>query len=445
MLTARELSDYQLEALKFIDNKRKCALFMEMGLGKTVTTLTAAQSYLTGGVAKKVLIIAPLRVAKYTWEQEARNWEHLTDLRFSLCVGSKKNRESALESPHDILIVNKENTEWLVRKLGNRMPYDMLVIDESSTFKHWKSRRFLALRTVLSSFKIRILLTGTPAPRSYEDLWSQIYIIDEGARLGKHITQYRDRYFTNMFNKYYVIKPPSVPIINDLIADVCMTIKADDYIKLPTKLFNTEYLELTAPIRKKYTEFKKTLLAQFDNVEIIAANAAVLTNKLLQFCNGNVYDTDTRVAHHVHNLKLQAIRDIIDDNPGENFLIAYNYRTDLTDIKKHIKEAEELNDDTIERWNRGEIRVLCLHPRSAGHGLNLQMGGSSILWYGVTFDLELYLQFNARLHRRGQKNTVSITHIVIKDSIEDKVLASLQSKELTQEQLLNFLKKELTP
>jgi|JYMV01.1.fsa_nt_gi SNF2 family DNA or RNA helicase len=447
-----DLHEYQNKALAFIKDKRKCALFLDMGLGKTVSTLTAISDMLDDFSINKILIIAPLRVANTVWKQEAQKWDHLKHLNFSLVTGSGKERAKAIEAEADIYIINRENVKWLTEGhegLGRatikwKWKWDMVVVDESSSFKSHKSQRFKALRKMTKHFKSVVLLTGTPSPNGIADLWSQMYLLDNGERLGRTLGNFRSRFLVQEGYMSYAYRPRkgSSEEIQGLIKDVCITMSAEDYLELPEKISLRECIELPDNVQAQYDELEKEFLLTLESGDVEALSAAVLGNKLLQVCNGAVYDTEG-VAHTIHDLKLKALKEIIEDHPNENFLIAYNFRSDLVRLSKMFPQGVTLSKSTeeIDRWNKGEIKLLFAHPASAGHGLNLQAGGSNIVWFGLNWSLELYQQFNARLHRQGQNKPVKIIHIVVKKGIDEKVMKALGSKAKTQKDLLEYLKK----
>jgi SNF2 family DNA or RNA helicase len=439
-----DLHEYQNKALAFIKDKRKCALFLDMGLGKTVSTLTAISDMLDDFSINKILIIAPLRVANTVWKQEAQKWDHLKHLKISIATGNLKKRAEAIRSDSDIYIINRENVDWLFSIKWKNTKFDMLVVDESSSFKSHKSKRFKALRKTTKNYKSVVLLTGTPSPNGIADLWSQMYLIDNGERLGRTLGNFRSRFLTQEGYMSYAYRPRkgAAEEIQGLIKDVCITMSAEDYLELPEKISLREYIELPTNVQAQYDELEKEFLLTLESGDVEALSAAVLGNKLLQVCNGAVYDTEG-VAHTIHDLKLKALKDIIEDHPNENFLIAYNFRSDLVRLSKMFPQGVTLSKSTeeIDRWNKGEIKLLFAHPASAGHGLNLQAGGSNIVWFGLNWSLELYQQFNARLHRQGQNKPVKIIHIVVKKGIDEKVMKALGSKAKTQKDLLEYLKK----
>lgn len=444
MLTRSNLHDYQNKALAFIKDKRKCALFLDMGLGKTVSTLTAVSDMLDDFAVNKILIVAPLRVANTVWKQEAQKWDHLKHLKISIVTGNHNNRIKAMQTDADIYVINRENVDWLFGIKWKNTKLDMLVIDESSSFKSHKSKRFKALRKNTKDFKSVVLLTGTPSPNSIADLWSQMYLIDNGERLGRTLGNFRSRFLTQAGYMSYTWKPRkgADKEIQKLIEDVCITMSAEDYLELPEKISLSEYVELPENVQAQYNELEKEFLITLESGDIEALSAATLGNKLLQMCNGAVYDSEG-IAHIMHDIKLKALKEIIEDHPNENFLIAYNFKSDLVRLSKTFPQGVTLSKSTedITKWNKGKIKLLFAHPASAGHGLNLQAGGSNIIWFGLNWSLELYQQFNARLHRQGQDKPVKIIHIVVKDGIDEKVMKALGSKAKTQKDLLEYLKK----
>jgi SNF2 family DNA or RNA helicase len=415
-----------------------------MGLGKTTSTLTAISDLRDSFLIHKVLIIAPLRVANSVWAQEVQKWSHLKALRVSVCTGPSKKRLGALHIDADIYVINRENVEWLVEQYGTRWPFDMVVIDESSSFKSASSKRFRALRKTLPYTTHMVLLTGTPSPNGLIDLWAQVYLIDFGKSLGRTMTAYKQRFFEQDYMGYnFAPRPGSEKLIHDLIGSFTINMSADDYLDLPRRIDVTVKTTLPPAIMETYRNFEKTLLAELeDGEEVEAMSAAVLANKLLQFANGGMYTDEHRNWSDIHSSKLDALAEIIEDNAGENMLVSYNYRFDLERLQKRFPNAVVLDkqQETIDRWNRGEIRLMLAHPASAGHGLNLQGGGSLIVWFGLTWSLENYLQFNARLHRQGQLKPVRVIHIVTENTIDERVLNVLAAKDRTQRALLSALK-----
>ena len=426
-----------------------CGLLLDMGLGKTVSTLTAVQDLLMLEDIKRVLVIAPKRVAEDTWSTECKKWDHLNNLKISKILGTLKQRQTAIEIEADIYIINRENVTWLVNNYYNNWKWDCLVIDEFSSFKSSKSQRFRSLKKVIGRFKRVIGLTGTPAPNNLIDLWPQIYLLDQGKRLGRTLTSYRETYFTPGRSKGYVvfdyrIKPGAEEEIYKRIGDICISMKAKDYLKLPDVVYNEVQVEIPESNKALYKELKKDLIIELDNSDIVASNAAVLSNKLLQMANGAIYDEDKNIVE-IHDEKLKKLLDIIEAANGNPVLVFYTFKHDLKRIQDFL-QAEKINSepiggsDCIKRWNEGKIQVLLCHPASAGHGLNLQYGGHIMVWFGLTWSLELYQQANARLYRQGQKEVVTIHHIIAKNTIDEDVMLSLKNKEINQDRLIEAVK-----
>lgn len=449
MLTRNNLEDYQLKAIDFIKNKLNCALFLKMGTGKTASSLTAISDLQDDFFITKTLVIAPLRVANHTWKSEIRNWGHLKDLKVAICTGSEKERLKALKSKADIYCINRENVKWLIDNFSKSWKWDSLIIDESTSFKKHNTQRFKYIRKVIDKFKIRILLTGTPCPNGYLDLWSQLYLLDKGERLGRNITIYKQKYFIpSGFNGYqWKIKDGAESEIKEKIKDICFSTEPKSDRPKP-RIIN-EYVDLTGKIKDDYKQLEKEYLLTLEkkyysalekDKEIVVKNAATLGGKLLQYCNGALYD-ENKNWHAIHDLKFKALKDIIEDNPNESFLIAHNFKFDLIRLKKLFPYAEILSEDgkEIDEWNNKKIKILLAHPASCGHGLNLQEGGFNVVWFGLNWSLELYEQFNARLDRKGQKDTVNIIHILLKGGLDEKVLTALNSKAVTQDNLVKFL------
>jgi len=443
-LNREHLHDYQNRAIDFIKEKERCGLFLGMGLGKTTSTLTAISDLQDSFAVQKVLVIAPLRVANSTWAQEAEKWDHLKHLKVSVCTGFEKARRSALHREADVYVINRENVVWLVDLYKKKWPFDCVIVDESSSFKNPSAKRFRALKKALPYTNYMVLLTGTPSPNSLMDLWPQMYLIDFGESLGRTITGYRQRFFEQDFMGYrYTIRDGCAEKIHNLISDRVISMSAEDYLDLPDRIDLETKVELPAGVMKRYKELEKTLLAELETgEEVEAVSAAALANKMLQFSNGAAYHDEHKNWAEIHKEKLDALADIVEDNPDENMLVAYNYRFDLERLQKRFPQAVVLDKEheTIERWNRGEIKMLLAHPASAGHGINLQRGGSMSVWFGLNWSLELYQQFNARLHRQGQTKPVRIIHIVAKGTIDERVLMVLKDKDATQASLLNALK-----
>lgn len=455
-LTEKNLHDYQRTTVDFIIEHPYCGVFLDLGLGKTVSTLTAINALMFDYIdIKSVLVIAPKRVAESVWQEEAQKWGHLRHLTFSKIIGTAKQREDALRAKADIYIISRDNIVWLQKLLeGKRPPFDTIVIDELSSFKSHQAKRFKALRAIRPYVKRLIGLTGTPAPNSLIDLWPQIYLLDRGVRLGKTITQYRTTYFrpgrTNGHVVYnYVLQPEADKLIYDKIGDICISMKAKDFLNMPPRIDNYIRLEMPDNLKAQYKDFEKTKVLDFmastQESGISAINAAVLSNKLLQFANGAVYDDDKR-AHHIHGIKLDALQELIEDANGQSVLVAWAYQFDRDRIMGHfasLNPRELKGDKDIRDWNDGKIQLLLAHPASAGHGLNLQAGGHIIVWFGPTWSLELYQQFNARLYRQGQTQPVVINHLVLQGSHDEDVVKALGRKDKGQESLLASIKAKM--
>jgi len=443
MLSRHNLHAYQNKAVDFILSEKRCMLALEMGLGKTTSTLTAVCDMLDSFTANKVLVVAPLRVANSVWAQETRLWEHLNHLRVSVCTGTEKARRSALSLDADIYVINRENIPWLVVNYGKNWDFDVVVIDESSSFKNPSSKRFKALRKMLPKIETMVLLTGTPSPNGLLDMWSQMYLIDYGERLGRTLTGYKQRFFeADYFGRKFEIRNGAAEKIHSLLTDKIIHMSAEDYLDMPARIDLSVEVDIGNALIG-YQEFERTMLAELETgEEVEAVTAAVLANKLMQYANGALYTDDQGSWQETHSAKLDALAEIVEDNTGENMLVAYNYKSDLARLLKRFPHARVLDksQDTIDAWNRGEIPMLLAHPASAGHGLNLQKGGALCVWFGLNWSLELYQQFNARLHRQGQTRPVRIVHIVARDTIDGRVLSVLRDKDASQSSLLNALK-----
>ncbi|HCT0376707.1 TPA: DEAD/DEAH box helicase, partial [Staphylococcus pseudintermedius] len=420
-------------------------LFLDMGLGKTVSTLTAF-SDLQLLDTNKMLVIAPLNVAKDTWADEIDKWEHLKHLRVSKVLGSPKQRIAALNKEADIYVTNKENTKWLCDQYKKDWPFDMVVIDELSTFKNPSSQRFKAIRKKQPLIKRFVGLTGTPSPNSLLDLWAQVYLIDRGERLETSFSRYRERFFKpthqvsdHVFN--WELRDGSEEKIYELIEDVCLSMKAGDYLDMPERIDAVQSVNLSSKERKLYDELEKHyILESEEDGTIVAQSGASLSQKLLQLANGAVY-TDDESVRHLHDRKLDKLEEIIEESQGQPLLVFYNFKHDKERIMERFDEVVTLDDKGYkDKWNAGKVKILLAHPASAGHGLNLQQGGHIIVWFGLTWSLELYQQANARLYRQGQQHTTIIHHIMTDNTIEQRVYKALQNKELTQEDLMQAIK-----
>lgn len=440
--------EYQEYATRFIERNETAAVFLECGLGKSVITLTAIKNLIQKGKVKKVLVVAPLRVAKNTWTDELQKWDHLDGLTYAVAVGMLSERKQALKANAKITIINRENVEWLIEKSGYPFDFDMLVIDELSSFKSYKAKRFKALLKVRPLITRAVGLTGTPSSNGLMDLWAEFRILDLGERLGRYITRYRLNYFTpdkrnGMVVFSYKPLPGAEEKIYDKIDDITISMKAKDYIKLPDLVMNTVKVEMDETAKSKYDVLKSDMVIDIASQEIDAINAAALSNKLMQMANGAIY-TENEKYIQIHDAKLDALEDLIESANGKPVLVAYWFKHDLARIKSRFPFVREIkSSEDIKAWNNGDIEVGIIHPASAGHGLNLQSGGSTLIWFGLTWSLELYQQTNARLYRQGQKETVVIHHIVTKGTIDERVLKVLAQKEKTQDALIDAVKAEL--
>jgi len=392
----------------------------------------------------KVLVIAPKRVAEDTWSRETTKWDHLNHLKISKMLGSEKQRLEALRAKADIYVINRENVGWLVKQLGLKWDFDMVVIDELSSFKNHQSIRFKELKKIRPFIKRLVGLTGTPAPNGYMDLWAQLYLLDRGQRLGKNITTFRKEYFNTIARpgfQLYSLRKGSVDLINNQIKDICISMKAKDYLKLKEPLLINVPVVLDKKEMDRYKELEKEKILEVGGKEITAVNAAAVTTKLLQLANGAVYD-ENRAVIEIHDKKLERLHELIEEANGNPVLVFYSFLHDLDRIKGYLKEDVRILEtaDDIADWNNKKIKILLAHPASAGHGLNLQDGGNIIIWFGLTWSLELYLQANARLHRQGQAEGVIIHHLIAEGTVDEDVLQVLQGKEQRQEDLLRALK-----
>lgn len=445
---------YQRYAIDFIENNPVSALLLDMGLGKTSITLSALNDLLFDYFdVHRILIVAPLRVARNTWSDEIAKWDHLKDLQFSIVVGTEAERIAALKAKADIYIINRENVQWLIEKSGQPFNFDMLVIDELSSFKNHQAKRFKALMKVRPKVKRVVGLTGTPSSNGLMDLFAEFKILDMGARLGRFIGQYRNTYFkpdkvNGPIVYSYKLLPGAEDAIYQQISDITISMKATDHLKMP-ELINTKYMvHLSDKEKKKYEDMKKELVLALPEGEITAANAASLSNKLSQMANGAVYSDDEGIIP-IHERKLDALEDVIEAANGKPILIAYWFKHDLMRIEERLKskgiEYQKLDSDaSIKKWNNKELPVALIHPVSAGYGLNLQSGGSTLVWFGLTWSLELYQQTVARLYRQGQSSgTVTIIHILTESTVDERMMTALAEKDSTQAALINAVKAEL--
>lgn len=484
------LHTYQLHIIDHILAHPSSGIFVEMGLGKTIATLTAVSRLMFDSFEiSKVLVIAPKFVAEHVWSTETDKWEHTRFLRLSLVTGTEKQRIAALNAAADIYIINRENVVWLVNHFRSHFPFDMIIIDELSSFKSPKAQRFKALRHVLPHVRRIVGLTGTPAPNGLIDLWSQIYLLDQGKSLGKRLTLFRDKYFTpgrrnGPIIYEYKLKPGADNEIHQAISGICISMKSADYLELPGRIDHYLKVKLDKDTMKRYTDFEATLMLELlQGHEITAVNAAVLSGKLRQFANGAVYDDDKNFIT-IHDVKLEALKELVEQANGDPVLIFYEFRHDLLRIMQTLKEynpqslspnspeypqsslspkspksslsncqihtssnpqisTSSNSTQTISEWNSGNIPVLLAHPASAAHGLNLQYGGSTIVWFGTNWSLELYQQANARLYRQGQSRPVNVYHLIAENTIDEDVIKSLTTKSASQESLMQSIKARL--
>ena len=441
--------DYQTYATKFIEEHPVAAVLLDMGLGKSVITLTAIKNLcLDTFEVQKILVIAPLRVARDTWKAELEKWEHLRCIKYSVAVGTEAERKAALQKPANLYIINRENVGWLIEQSGLPFDYDMVVIDELSSFKSHQAKRFRSLMKVRPTVKRMVGLTGTPSSNGLMDLWAEFRLLDMGKRLGRFITHYRDEFFRPDKRNGQVIfsykpKDGAEEEIYRRISDITISMKSTDFLQMPECVINEVEVSLSDKEMKMYNGLKKDLVLAISNKEIDAVNAGALSNKLSQMANGAVYDEDKNYIE-IHDRKLDALEDLIEQSNGKPVLVAYWFKHDLERIKKRFTVREIKTSKDIADWNNGSIPVAVIHPASAGHGLNIQEGGSTLIWFGLTWSLELYLQTNARLWRQGQKSkTVVIHHIITKGTIDERIMKALRTKETTQYALMDAVKAEI--
>ncbi|MEG0165907.1 DEAD/DEAH box helicase [Anaerorhabdus sp.] len=458
--------EYQLMSLKHLEQNTSAGLFLDCGLGKTVVTLTFLKELLYDYfVTGKILVIAPLRVAEDTWSREIEKWDHLNTLTISKVLGPPKRREDALTNQADIYIINRENVEWIVDYYKKTWPFKTIVIDELSSFKSSKSKRFRALKKILPFTSRVIGLTGTPAPRNLLDLWAEIYLLDQGARLGRTNTKFKESFFNPGKRNGHIVyewipKEQAEEDIYNRIGDICMSLTADDWLNVPERIDLIHEIELTPKARKLYNQLEKEKIAEINKSTIVGGNAAVVVGKLLQIANGAIYvhsseqtqesiygEAESPDVEVVHDEKLKCLEQLIEEANGQPVMVFYNYKHDYEEIDMwcgktyNIRTIESSQD--IQDWNDGKIEVLLVHPDSMGHGLNLQDGGNIIIWFGLTWNLESYMQANARLHRQGQKKAVLVHHIIAKDTVDEDVMNSLKNKAITQNDLIQAVKARL--
>ena len=442
--------DYQAYAVEYIEEHPAAAVLLDMGLGKTVITLTAIVNLLFDSFqAHRILVIAPLRVARDTWPAEIQKWDHLRGLTWSVIIGTQQERMAALQKQADIYLINRENVQWLIEKSGMPFDFDMVVVDELSSFKSWQAKRFKSLMKVRPMVRRIVGLTGTPSSNGLMDLWAEFRILDLGKRLGRFITHYRDAFFLpDKRNQQQIFtykpRPGAEEEIYRRIGDMTISMRATDHLKMPERIENRVVVRMDDQERNIYDRMKAELIVQIQGQEIDAVNAAALSGKLCQMANGASYAEDRAVVQ-IHERKLDALEDLIEGANGKPLLVAYWFKHDLARIQKRFPEAREIRTSKdIQDWNAGNIPVALIHPASAGHGLNLQAGGNTLVWFGLTWSLELYMQTNARLWRQGQQaGTVIIHHIITEDTIDERIMDALERKDKTQSALIDAVKAQL--
>lgn len=448
--------NYQRVAIERLVSSPRLALFQDMGLGKTVEVLTAIQTLRMRWRVSRVLVVAPKKVAEATWSNEAAQWDHLSDMKIVPVLGTLTKRIMALNTPADLYVINRENIPWLVDYYRNEWPFDGVVLDESSSFKNPQSKRFKALKKVLDRIQWLVLLTGTPAPNGLEDLWAQIYLLDQGQRLGRTISSFRDAFFTQDKSypgqqyRTYTPQPGADKRIEDAIADICVSMKAEDYLELPEYIEDVVPVELDAPAKKAYKKLEREMLLEIDGATITAGTAAVLNGKLLQLCSGAVYDTNGQ-AQEVHGCKVEAFLEVVEQLNGQHALVFYWYKHEVDRLLDalarqfpSLRVRVYLGDADAAAWNAGEVDILLAHPASCGYGLNLQKGGHHMVWFGFpNWALEIYQQACKRLHRQGQQFPVVSHLMVVQGGMDQAVVAALQEKGDAQEALMQALKAKI--
>lgn len=443
---------YQRYAIERILQDNSLGLFLDMGLGKTVITLTAINDLkFNRWAVSRCLVVAPKKVAEATWSHEAEKWDHLRHLKIIPVLGSLKKRVQALHTPGDMWVINRENVPWLVEYFRNNWPFDMVVLDESSSFKNPQSKRFKAMKLVMSRIARLVLLTGTPAPNGLEDLWAQIYLLDAGERLGRTISSYREAFFTQDYARpgqmyrTYTPQQDAASRIQAAISDICVSMKSEDYLELPDYIESTVPVALDAKAKRAYDKLEKEMLLEVDTQLVTAQSAAVLNGKLLQLCSGAVYDSTGEVVN-IHDCKLEAFLETIEQLNGEHALVFYWFKHEADRLTKALAKTDKVvrvyqGPEDEKAWNAGEVDILLAHPVSCGYGLNLQAGGHHAIWFGYpNWALEIYQQANKRLHRQGQKHPVICHHLVVQGGMDEDVIAALHDKGATQESLMQALK-----
>lgn len=443
-MTAFKPHPYQTYAIRRIVDGPAVGLMLDMGLGKTVITLTAVRELIYERLAvRRALVIAPKKVAEATWQAEGAKWDHLADLRFSTVLGDAKARRAALETTADVYVINRENVVWLVDYYGERQwPFDMVIVDESSSFKNPGAKRFKALRKVRGRINRIVILTGTPAPNGIMDLWAQVWLLDRGQRLGKFVSRFREYFFTyNPWKYEYTPKPGAFAEVQRRIGDICVSMSAADWLQLPERIVHDVPVALGEASRKAYRKLEREMLLEADGETITALSAGTLTNKLLQLCGGSLYDGEGQV-HRVHTDKLEALTELVESLNGEPCLLFYGFRHEIDPIRAVLGEGVRMLESAADAdaWNAGKVKVLLAHPASCAYGLNLQAGGRHIIWYTLTWSLELYQQANARLYRQGQEKPVIIHRLLVQGGVDWDVAKALEGKADMQDALLASLK-----
>ena len=446
-LDRSDLHAYQVAAVEFVLDLDRVSLWLDLGLGKTIVSLTAIVDWLDSCAAARVLVIAPLRVARNVWAQEAASWAHTDHLTVALALGTAAERRAAIDGGAEVTVINRENVAWLVKDLKARRkpwPFDTVIVDESSSFKNRSSARWRALKSALPYIDRIVLLTGTPAGNGLIDLWAQQYLVDGGAALGRTLTAYRSRYFEPDYMGWaWTERPGAEDDIHERLRPTTRSLAAADYLDMPERFDVRIPVYMDGSLDQMYSDFKRKAVIDLETATVEAVSAGVLAGKLLQFAQGALYTEGTEYEV-IHDLKLDVLAELVEDNPAENLLIAYRYQSDLARLMARFPEAETLNaPDAIARWNAGDIRMLLAHPASAGHGINLQHGGSTLVWFGLEWSLELYQQMIGRLHRQGQTRPVRVIHIVVAGTFDDRVLSVIEDKNATQATLLAAVKEEL--
>lgn len=443
MLNRDNLFPYQEKMIDFIAVKKRCLISVFMGAGKSICSLTMIADASDAFMFDKVLVIAPLRVCRSVWVTEPNKWKHIDHLNVVDCTGSARNRSASLLRPAQIFTINRENVTWLVEHLGDKWDFDAVFIDESSSFKNPTSKRFKSLKKILPKTEYMVLLTGTPTPNGLLDAWAQTYLIDFGMSLGRTFTNYKQRFFEADYMGYkWSLREGSAEKIHNLMRPYTLVLREEDFADLPPRIDLFERVDMPPKSLAQYKEFESDLFIELNDAEEIEAlSAAALAGKLLQWSNGAVYTDANKNFAETHTAKIDALKDIVEDN-DEPMLVAYNFKSDLARLQKAFPDAVQLGKDplTIDAWNAGKIKMLLAHPASAGHGLNLQDGGALCVWFGLNWSLELYQQFNKRLHRQGQTLPVRIIHIVSNNTVDDLVLSVLADKDKVQSDLLTALR-----